>query len=55
MKTGMIVFLVILGVFLFIGLAVIAVIEAKRMDKGKESVLSRQATTKDKRESKVKT
>jgi competence protein ComGC len=50
MGTNMMIFLVIVGVLLFIGLPIIAIIEARRMDKGKGSLLSKCSARKDKEE-----
>jgi len=41
MGTNMMIFLVIIGILLFIGLPIIAIIEARRMDKRKGSLLSK--------------
>ena len=52
MGTNMMIFLIIVGVFVLVGLPVIAIIEARRMDKGKGSLLSKKSAAEDKEESK---
>ncbi|MHC4131681.1 MAG: hypothetical protein ACYSSP_00845 [Planctomycetota bacterium] len=51
MGTNMMIFFVIVGVFVLVGLPVIAIIEARRMDKGKSSLLSKKSGSDNKEES----
>jgi competence protein ComGC len=50
MGTNMMIFLVITGIFVLVGLPIIAVIEARRMDKGKDSIISKNITTQKKKD-----
>ncbi|MHC5073595.1 MAG: hypothetical protein ACYTFM_12345 [Planctomycetota bacterium] len=52
MGTNMMIFLVIVGILVLVGLPIIAVIEARRMDKGKSSILSKESNVKDEEVSK---
>jgi hypothetical protein len=52
MGTSTIIFLVIVGILVLVGLPIIAVIEALRMDKGKSCILSKESQVKDEEDSK---
>jgi hypothetical protein len=52
MGTNMMIFLIIVGVFVLVGLPVIVIIEARRMDKKKGSILSKKPEIKDEENSK---
>jgi Tfp pilus assembly protein FimT len=52
MGTNMMIFLVIVGILVLIGLPVIAIIEARRMDKEKRSILSKESEVKGEKNSK---
>ncbi|MHC4187635.1 MAG: hypothetical protein ACYST2_06685 [Planctomycetota bacterium] len=47
MGTNMMIFLVIVGILVLVGLPVIAIIESRRMDKKKGSLLSKRSTSQE--------
>ncbi|MHC4758894.1 MAG: hypothetical protein ACYTE8_09565 [Planctomycetota bacterium] len=50
MGTNMMIFLIIVGILVIVGLPIIAIIEARRMDKGKGSLLSKKTKDSDDKE-----